>query len=208
MSMERNCTILLHYDKNTPPNEDEIREELEHKDIDKKISGLKTLISLTLNGEVMPKLLMTVIRFCVPSDNHQIKKLLLIYWEVIDKTGPDGKLLPEMILVWCAPRPRLPPCAPALVERRAAQPWPCRLRSAPLRTRGALRRGASGGGGQCRGSCSARAVCARELTCRRHRPRRSNNLRNDLSHANEYIRGTRASAEVAATPGKTAPETA
>lgn len=99
MSMERNCTVLLHYDKNTPPNEDEIREELEHKEIDKKVSGLKTLILLTLNGEVMPKLLMTVIRFCVPCDNHQIKKLLLIYWEVIDKTGPDGKLLPEMILV-------------------------------------------------------------------------------------------------------------
>ena len=97
--MERNCTVLLHYDKNTPPNEDEIREELEHKEVDKKVSGLKTLISLTLNGEVMPKLLMTVIRFCVPCDNHQIKKLLLIYWEVIDKTGPDGKLLPEMILV-------------------------------------------------------------------------------------------------------------
>lgn len=97
--MERNCTILLHYDKNTPPNEDEIREELEDKEVDKKVSGLKTLISLTLNGEVMPKLLMTVIRFCVPCDNHQIKKLLLIYWEVIDKTGADGKLLPEMILV-------------------------------------------------------------------------------------------------------------
>ena len=32
--MERNCTILLHYDKNTPPNEDEIREELEHKEVD------------------------------------------------------------------------------------------------------------------------------------------------------------------------------
>ena len=47
----------------------------------------------------MPKLLMTVIRFCVTSDNHMIKKLMLIYWEVIDKTGPDGKLLPEMILV-------------------------------------------------------------------------------------------------------------
>jgi len=97
--MERNCTILLHYDKNTPPNEDEIREELEHKEVEKKVSGLKTLISLTLNGEVMPKLLMTVIRFCVPCDNHQIKKLLLVYWEVIDKTGADGKLLPEMILV-------------------------------------------------------------------------------------------------------------
>ena len=121
MSMERNCTVLLHYDKNTPPNEDEIREELEHKEVDKKVSGLKTLISLTLNGEVMPKLLMTVIRFCVPCDNHQIKKLLLIYWEVIDKTGADGKLLPEMILVWCAPRDppppphRLPACLRACV---------------------------------------------------------------------------------------------
>lgn len=51
---------------------------------------------------MMPKLLMTVIRFVVPSDDHKLKKLLLIYWEVIDKTGPDGKLLPEMILVWCA----------------------------------------------------------------------------------------------------------
>ena len=122
--MERNCTVLLHYDKNTPPNEDEIREELEHKEVDKKVSGLKTLISLTLNGEVMPKLLMTVIRFCVPCDKHQIKKLLLIYWEVIDKTGPDGKLLPEMILVWCAPPPPpgtpLPP--PACVPAPAPQP--------------------------------------------------------------------------------------
>ena len=33
MSMERNCTVLLHYDKNTPPNEDEIREELESKEV-------------------------------------------------------------------------------------------------------------------------------------------------------------------------------
>jgi len=47
----------------------------------------------------MPKMLMVVIRFIVPSDDHKLKKLLLIYWEVIDKTGPDGKLLPEMILV-------------------------------------------------------------------------------------------------------------
>ena len=50
--------------------------------VDKKISGLKTLISLLLNGEVMPKLLMTVIRFCVPCNDHKIKKLLLVYWEV------------------------------------------------------------------------------------------------------------------------------
>ena len=80
--IERHCTVLMNYDKSTPPNEDEIREELESNDNEKKISGLKTLISLLLNGEVMPKLLMTVIRFCVPCSDHKVKKLLLVYWEV------------------------------------------------------------------------------------------------------------------------------
>jgi len=28
-----------------------------------------------------------------------LKKLLVIYWEIVPKHGPDGKLLPEMILV-------------------------------------------------------------------------------------------------------------
>ena len=82
-----------------PPNEDEISDLLTAKDVASKISGLKTLISLQLNGEAMPKQLMTVIRFCVPENDHMIKKLLLVYWEVVEKTGPDGKLLPEMILV-------------------------------------------------------------------------------------------------------------
>ena len=159
MSMERNCTVLLHYDKNTPPNEDEIREELEHKEVDKKVSGLKTLISLTLNGEVMPKLLMTVIRFCVPCDNHQIKKLLLIYWEVIDKTGPDGKLLPEMILVWCAPPPP--------TERACPSPFAC-LR--PLARHGAApvplfwRAGAVGAGAA--GAALLGMLASRAAPCR------------------------------------------
>jgi len=99
MAMERNCTVLLHYDKSAPPNEDEIKEQLENKDVATKIGALKATIQLMLNGEMMPSLLMTVIRFCVPCDDHVVKKLLLIYWEVVDKTGPDGKLLPEMILV-------------------------------------------------------------------------------------------------------------
>lgn len=95
-----NCTLLLfNHDKGTPPNEDEIREELESKEVSKKVEGLKTLISLLLSGESMPKLLMQVIRFCVPCDDHKVKKLMLYYWEVVEKTGPDGKLLPEMILV-------------------------------------------------------------------------------------------------------------
>lgn len=35
----------------------------------------------------------------MPSDNHTIKKLLLIFWEIVPKVGTDGKLLHEMILV-------------------------------------------------------------------------------------------------------------
>lgn len=42
---------------------------------------------------------MTIIRFVLPLQNHTIKKLLLIYWEIVPKTSPDGKLLQEMILV-------------------------------------------------------------------------------------------------------------
>lgn len=42
---------------------------------------------------------MTVIRFCITQDDHQIKKLLMLYWEIVPKYSTDNKLLPEMILV-------------------------------------------------------------------------------------------------------------
>lgn len=42
---------------------------------------------------------MTIIRFVLPLQNHTIKKLLLIYWEIVPKVSADGKLLQEMILV-------------------------------------------------------------------------------------------------------------
>ncbi len=39
------------------------------------------------------------IRFCITQDDHQIKKLLMLYWEIVPKYSTDNKLLPEMILV-------------------------------------------------------------------------------------------------------------
>ncbi len=71
----------------------------EHGDIRGKVAALKKVIQLVLNGERLPGLLMTIIRFLLPSSDHQIKKLLLIFWEIWPKTSPDGKLLHEMILV-------------------------------------------------------------------------------------------------------------
>lgn len=53
-----------------------------------------------MNGEKFPpNMLMFVIRYLLPSNDHQIKKLLLIFWEIVPKRGQDGKLLHEMILV-------------------------------------------------------------------------------------------------------------
>jgi coatomer subunit beta len=44
---------------------------------------------------------MFVIRFVVVSKNKTLKKLCLIYWEIVPKKNPDGKLKQEFILVWC-----------------------------------------------------------------------------------------------------------
>jgi coatomer subunit beta len=68
-----------------------------------------------LGGEAMPRILMQVIRFCINSDDKQLKKLCMLYWEVVPKyqeptseellaaasshTQHARKLLPEMILV-------------------------------------------------------------------------------------------------------------
>ena len=71
----------------------------EHGDNKMKAQTLKTIIMMILNGDRLPGLLMTIIRFALPSNDHAIKKLLLIVWEVWPKTTPDGKLLHEMILV-------------------------------------------------------------------------------------------------------------
>ena len=35
-----------------------------------------------LNGEQYPRVMMTIIRFCVNTECHELKKLLILYWEV------------------------------------------------------------------------------------------------------------------------------
>jgi coatomer subunit beta len=68
-----------------------------------------------LGGEAMPRILMQVIRFCINSNDKQLKKLCMLYWEVVPKYqdptsdqmlaeaagGPavQRKMLPEMLLV-------------------------------------------------------------------------------------------------------------
>ncbi|KAL9179904.1 hypothetical protein ACHAXT_007874 [Thalassiosira profunda] len=80
-----------------------------------KRHALKAAIMAMLGGEAMPRILMQVIRFCINSDDKPLKKLCMLYWEVVPKyqeptsdevlraaSGGQAiqrKLLPEMILV-------------------------------------------------------------------------------------------------------------
>ena len=81
------------------PNEMQLKADLEKGDLKIKTEALKKTIYMILNGEKIQGLLMTIIRFVLPSQDHMIKKLLLIFWEIVPKTYPDGKLMQEMILV-------------------------------------------------------------------------------------------------------------
>ncbi|KAF8102623.1 hypothetical protein N665_0198s0317 [Sinapis alba] len=97
--MEKSCTLLIHYDKGTPAVANEIKESLEGNDISAKIDALKKAIMLLLNGETLPHLFITIIRYVLTSEDHTVQKLLLLYLETIEKTDAKGKVLPEMILI-------------------------------------------------------------------------------------------------------------
>jgi len=98
---EQACYTLINSPTDAePPSEMQLRSDLEKGDTRMKITALKRVIQQILSGEKMsPTMLMTVIRFVMPSQDHTIKKLLLVFWEVVPKYSADGKMLHEMILV-------------------------------------------------------------------------------------------------------------
>ncbi|CAN6985400.1 hypothetical protein IGI04_000606 [Brassica rapa subsp. trilocularis] len=97
--MEKSSTLLVYYDKGTPAVAKEIKEALEGNDVEAKVDAMKKALKLLLNGETIPQLFITIIRYVLPSEDHTIQKLLLLYLELIEKTDSRGKVLPEMILI-------------------------------------------------------------------------------------------------------------
>lgn len=61
---------------------------------------MKRILTIMLNGDPMPSLLMHIIRFIMPSKSKPLKKLLYFYYEICPKLDVGGKLKQEMILVW------------------------------------------------------------------------------------------------------------
>jgi len=99
-SVDIPCYTLINVESDDQINEMSLRSDIEKGDTKTKTAALKKLIYMILNGDKFPPpMLMLVIRYLLPSTDHQIKKLLLIFWEIVPKRGADGKLLHEMILV-------------------------------------------------------------------------------------------------------------
>ena len=115
-TQEANSTLLVTFDGATVPAK-ELKETLEKGDVAAKASALKKMILLQLNGEAQNHLIMTVIKYLVPQEDHTIKKLLLYFWEVVDKSDPTtGGLLPEIILLCSDLPPHLIPKVPGCLS--------------------------------------------------------------------------------------------
>ncbi|VUG20189.1 SEC26 [Brettanomyces bruxellensis] len=92
-------TLVYEPNSADKPSSSEYRGYLEKGDDETKIAAMRQILTTVLNGDPMPELLMTIIRYVMPSKNKQLKKLLYLYWEICPKYDEQGKLRHEMILV-------------------------------------------------------------------------------------------------------------
>jgi coatomer subunit beta len=96
---------IVHQDNTADqPSLQDLKTQLEKGTDETKQETMKTILTIMLNGDAMPQLLMHIIRFVMPSRSKALKKLLYLYYEICPKLDTNGKLKQEMILVWCVQR--------------------------------------------------------------------------------------------------------
>lgn len=69
--------MLVYSDK--PASANEIKEALEGNDPYAKVEAMQKAITMLLNGEQLPALFITIVRYVLPSEDHTVQKLLLLY---------------------------------------------------------------------------------------------------------------------------------
>ena len=81
---EKPCTIYIDQDEQNQLSSQEIQKLLESSKADDKIKALKVLIIQLIHDDNFPRMIMPVINNILPFQNetHQLKKVLLYYWEV------------------------------------------------------------------------------------------------------------------------------
>ena len=96
-----NAYSLVHQDNAADqPSQQDLKVQLEKGNDESKEETMKRILTIMLNGDPMPNLLMHIIRFVMPSKSKSLKKLLYFYYEICPKHDASGKLKQEMILVW------------------------------------------------------------------------------------------------------------
>ncbi|OJJ63503.1 hypothetical protein ASPSYDRAFT_38073 [Aspergillus sydowii CBS 593.65] len=99
-SFLENAYSLVHLDNAADqPSQQELKVQLEKGNDETKLDTMRRIITIMLNGDPMPQLLMHIIRFVMPSKSKPLKKLLYFYYEICPKHDSNGKLKQEMILV-------------------------------------------------------------------------------------------------------------
>lgn len=100
-SFLENAFTMVHQDNAADvPTVKDLQTQLEKGNDETKIETMKRILTIMLNGDPMPQLLMFIIRFVMPSKSKPLKKLLYFYYEICPKLDAQGKLKQEMILVW------------------------------------------------------------------------------------------------------------
>lgn len=100
-SFLENAYSLVNQDTSTEQASlQDLKTQLEKGTDETKMDTMKQILTVMLNGDPMPQLLMHIIRFVMPSKSKPLKKLLYFYYELCPKVDSNGKLKQEMILVW------------------------------------------------------------------------------------------------------------
>lgn len=98
--LEQSYTIVHLDNAADQPTVQQLQNQLEKGTDDSKCDTMRVILTMMLNGDALPQLLMHIIRFVMPSKNKNLKKLLYFYYEICPKHDANGKLKQEMILVW------------------------------------------------------------------------------------------------------------
>jgi vesicle coat complex subunit len=79
-TMERSCTMLVSADRLGPATTAaEVKAALETGDAPAKAYALQRAIGMLLAGEPISGLFISIVRFVLPSEDHAVQKLLLLY---------------------------------------------------------------------------------------------------------------------------------
>ena len=89
-SVERSCTFLVAAE--ALPTPAEIKAALEDGDDRSRAAAMRAAVSGVLNGgEPIPGLFITIVRYVLPSEDHTVQKLLLLYLVRSGRRRRDGK---------------------------------------------------------------------------------------------------------------------